>query len=318
MANREESWQAADCAFRVTGKIPEIWDPLTGEVKRQAVYHENDGRTFLPLYLEPAGSRFVVFRDAKPASGVEPVKVLSRDGQNILSGSGSKTTQPPEADLFITRDNRIRLAALKKGRYELKTAGGKTAMVDLDNVPGSRDIRGPWEVRFQSGRGAPEKIQLDKLMDLSKHEDPGVRYFSGKAHYQTTFLWTPADTANAGRQASIPDYQPRYFLDLGDVHVMARVNLNGRDLGILWKKPFSTDITDALKPGENILKITVANLWPNRLIGDQFLPPEKRVAWSTWNPYKTNTPLPESGLVGPVFVKTAIEVTVRPENFPNR
>ena len=322
VANREESWQAAQCAFRVTGKIPEIWDPLTGEIKQQALYHEKDGRTFLPLCLEPAGSRFVVFRDAEPparaGSGADPVKVLTRNGRDILPVDGNKTNQPPDVVLFVDRDSRLIMVASKTGRYELETASGKTASIDLDDVPVPQNIPGPWEVRFQPDRGAPEKIQLDKLIDLSEHDDPGVRYFSGKARYRTTFSWKPEEIANSGLQDSVSGSQPQYFLELGDVHVMARVNLNGRELGILWKKPTSADITDALKPGDNILEITVANLWPNRLIGDQFLPPEERVAWSTWYPYKTNTPLLESGLVGPVSLKTAIKVTLRPGNFPSR
>jgi hypothetical protein len=62
------------------------------------------------------------------------------------------------------------------------------------------------------------------------------------------------------------------YLDLGDVEVMARVKLNGRELGILWKKPFRIDITSGARAGANSLELTVVNLWPNRLIGDANLP----------------------------------------------
>jgi hypothetical protein len=78
------------------------------------------------------------------------------------------------------------------------------------------------------------------------------------------------------------------------------VRFNDKDLGVLWWTPFRGEITDAIKPGANTLEVTVANLWPNRLIGDQALPPEKRVAWTTWNPYAKDTPLLKSGLLGPV------------------
>ena len=44
------------------------------------------------------------------------------------------------------------------------------------------------------------------------------------------------------------------------------------------------------------------NLWPNRMIGDQFLSPDKRFTSSTWNPFQKNSPLLESGLLGPVEV----------------
>ena len=131
---------------------------------------------------------------------------------------------------------------------------------------------------------------MEELVDWSKHSDPGVKYFSGRATYSTIFSLGPGLVSQSSR----------LVLDLGRVQVMAQVTLNGKDLGVLWTTPFQVEITNAAKPGKNTLEITVANLWPNRLIGDQPLPPEKRVAWTTWNPFKKDTPLPESGLLGPV------------------
>ncbi len=58
------------------------------------------------------------------------------------------------------------------------------------------------------------------------------------------------------------------------------------------------------------MEIAVANLWPNRLIGDQSLPPEKRLTWTTWNPFKKDSPLLESGLLGPVSLVAEKEVPV--------
>ena len=58
-------------------------------------------------------------------------------------------------------------------------------------------------------------------------------------------------------------------MDLGQVHEIAEVRLNGQNLGILWKEPFRIDITKAARPGDNELEVRVTNLWPNRLIGDE-------------------------------------------------
>jgi hypothetical protein len=67
-------------------------------------------------------------------------------------------------------------------------------------------------------------------------------------------------------------------LDLGVVRNVARVRLNGRDPGVIWTAPWRSEITDALKSGANELEIEVANLWPNRLIGEGLLPPDSRLA----------------------------------------
>jgi hypothetical protein len=92
-------------------------------------------------------------------------------------------------------------------------------------------------------------------------------------------------------------------LELGEVKNLAEVSLNGRDLGVLWKPPFSVDITDAVQPGQNLLEVRVTNLWPNRLIGDQHLPENERHTWTTWSPYTADSPLLPSGLLGPVRIR---------------
>jgi hypothetical protein len=156
------------------------------------------------------------------------------------------------------------------------------------NLEALMEVRGPWEVRFQPRRGAPERVSFETLGDWAQHSDPGVKHFSGVATYVARFQATP--------------FKSPSYLDLGNVRVMASVRLNGQDLGVLWKAPFRVEVTRALRAGENQLEIAVANLWPNRLIGDASLPKEQRVAWTTWNPYKPGAPLLESGLLGPVKI----------------
>ena len=236
VANPAEHRVVAQCSFRVAGKQPEIWDPMTGTMHAVSKFAERAKRTQMELSLEPGGSVFVVFGK---------------------SGHSQKVSTPMSSGSAVS-------AAI--------------------------EIHGPWQVRFQPGRGAPERIVLEELVDWSRHPDPGVKYFSGQATYSTTFSLDPGFAAPGSR----------LVLDLGRVQVMARVALNGKDLGVLWKTPFQVDITSATGPGANTLEITVANLWPNRLIGDQSLPPEKRIAWTTWSPFKKDSPLLESGLLGPV------------------
>jgi hypothetical protein len=63
IANRSTNSVSMNCAFRVAGRAPELWDPVTGEHKFAAAYEETDGRTLVPLDFNPCGSWFVVFRE---------------------------------------------------------------------------------------------------------------------------------------------------------------------------------------------------------------------------------------------------------------
>ena len=82
---------------------------------------------------------------------------------------------------------------------------------------------------------------------------------------------------------------------------LAKVWLNGKDLGLVWCHPWRVEITGAVKPGENTLEIEVVNLWPNRLVGDSKLSAKMRRTQTNF-PVGSNQPLLSSGLLGPVRV----------------
>jgi hypothetical protein len=153
------------------------------------------------------------------------------------------------------------------------------------------NVSGPWQVEFQAGRGAPKSAEFSGLSDWSNNSNLGIKYFSGVATY-TKKIDVPASALTSGA---------RIELDLGKVHEMAEVAVNGKPEGIAWKPPYRVDITDAVKIGENTLSIKVVNLWPNRLIGDQ-QPGMKKVAFAPNSTYKANDPLLPSGLIGPVEI----------------
>jgi hypothetical protein len=160
------------------------------------------------------------------------------------------------------------------------------------------ELSGPWQIRFPPNWGAPDMITMESLTSWTDATNAGVKFFSGTATYTKTFKW---DDSKAGAKDG------KRYLDLGDVQVMARVKVNGRDCGIAWKSPFRVEVTDALKSGENTLEVSVANLWPNRMIGDAALPEKDRVTWSSWQPFKPDNALLKSGLLGPVRLVSAAE-----------
>ena len=106
-----------------------------------------------------------------------------------------------------------------------------------------------------------------------------MKYFSGTADYSRV-VKIPADWIRQGRAL---------YLDLGDVEVMAHIIFNHKDMGILWKPPFRVDITSLAKAGDNELEVRVADLWVNRLIGDEQLPADESWAPGSYN-YLTAIP----------------------------
>jgi len=212
------------------------------------------------------------------------------------------------------------------GSYVLRTADGQSRQINVASLPDPQAIAGPWEVRFAPGGGAPDHIALDRLISWSAHSDAGVKYFSGTATYRTKFT-----VPDAGLSSN-----RRFSLDLGRVEVIAEVKLNGKELGTLWKPPYCLEINDAVRAGENTLEVKVTNLWVNRQIGDEQLPedsqrnadgtlkawpewlqegkssPTGRHSFTSWRLWKKDSPLLDSGLLGPVTLKAAERITVRP------
>lgn len=154
------------------------------------------------------------------------------------------------------------------------------------------ELEGPWTVAFQPDRGAPPGTRLTRLASLSDHADPGIRYFSGIATYTRSIdaprSWKPG--------------QP-LLLDLGAIGDVAEVRVNGQLAGTAWQAPYRVDIGRFLKRGRNHLDIRVANLWVNRLIGDQ-QPGAARITATGTPTYSANAPLRPSGLIGPVRLLT--------------
>ena len=153
-------------------------------------------------------------------------------------------------------------------------------------------LDGSWNVSFQPGRGAPTSITLDQLISWSDSQDKGVKYFSGIGTYTKSIPASP-DWFKPGA---------KIWIDLGDVKNLAEVAVNGKPLGIVWHAPYRVDATSALKPGANTLTIKVVNAWVNRLIGDQQPDATTKYTFADVKPYKADSSLLPSGLLGPVKV----------------
>ena len=240
-----------------------------------------------------------------------------RSIQQLVERGIPTPLEPPPVEWARGRESE--LFFWKNGNYTTHDASGHDT-VRVSEICAPIEISGPWQVSFPPNLGAPQEIVLPQLISLHQHTDPGVKYFSGTATYSKQIMVPPRALAN----------RKNWYLDLGWVHAVARVRLNDRDLGLLWKPPFRLGIADTLKPGENKLEVLVTNQWVNRLIGDEQLPPENeytpdgaikalpewylsgkpkppggRVTFATWKHFDKDSPLLASGLVGPVRLRMA-------------
>ena len=185
-------------------------------------------------------------------------------------------------------------------------------------------MAGEWKLSFPVGwysGGDAVKSLSTPLVDWTALADPDLKYFSGTAIYERKFA------------CAKPPAGARLLLDLGVVKHFAEVSVNGKAFPTLWKPPFRVDVTDALREGENAIEVRVTNLWPNRIIGDDFKPedctfepgkpimerhlngwpqfildgkpsPSGKFTFATWKHWtKDDEPLP-SGMLGPVMLRT--------------
>ena len=279
VVNRAPLAVAFDAFFRVTGKAPELWDPDSGRKTRTLLYEEANGETRVPLRLAPFESTFVIFR-SPPAGHFIAVDSSTPGGAPLSAG-----------DVALSEQGAV-LRPGQPGDYQLTDTTGRKTTVQVSSPPSGIDLPGPWQVRF-AGQGAPDLVTFDKLTAWTDNANERIKYYSGPATYSCHFTMPASGVSGS----------PRWTLDLGDVRDLADVKVNGRMLGTVWREPFQVDVSSAVRPGDNLLEVTVVDSWLNRYLGDLNLPPKLRICTiglHSTEAYTADFPLPVSGLLGPV------------------
>jgi len=197
----------------------------------------------------------------------------------------------------------------QNGRYNLQYEDGQSQDLVVTGIPSAQVIEGSWEVSFTPGWGAPDKAVFHELVDWTKRQEDGIRFYSGKAIYRKTLQWQPG----AGGDAL--DAKAPVFLDLGEVRDVATVRLNGREIATLWLAPYRVDVADWLRPGANVLEIEVINPWNNRVVGDLALPVEQRHTFILAATIKKDGPLLPAGLLGPVSLQATRQYRLPDHRF---
>jgi hypothetical protein len=287
VSNQKRKTVALDPVFRVAPELqPELWYADTGRMVKVGHFQSLENGVRVPLELGPAGSVFVVFRKTAKSVSNPVVKVAGSQPLSILSENEGEFAYAKAA-----------------GNYQLTRADQSVEPLQVKALPAPLMLSAKgWSLEFMPGRDMPKSIELDTLQYWTDLEQLSVVHYSGTAGYINTF-----EVA----KDRLDQRDLRFELDLGKVEPMARVWLNGKDLGLLWKPPFTVDVTDYLKTGKNELNVDVTNLWSNRLLAELKYPdgfPDEgertfKPVWSSKRKFKESRRIQPSGLAGPVQIK---------------
>jgi hypothetical protein len=195
-------------------------------------------------------------------------------------------------------------------------------------------LTGKWNLLMKPKMDSSFNIAMDGLQYFGTHAENRIKYFAGTATYSKKFVFENSGT-HQGKTV---------VLDLGELHDIVQVSLDGKDLGVKWYPPYQYDISTLVGTGEHLLKISVTNNWANRLIGDEqepadfewgadrkdfgnagrpmksfpdwFIrneprPSQGRKAFTLWYYYKQDSPLKPAGLLGPVNIIYSDNIAVQ-------
>jgi hypothetical protein len=255
--------------------VSEIWSlPTTQE--------DADWSTIYEAYNIPLD---LVVDDGKPvdythrkAEGLDIYFLYNpEDSPRTLTGTFNVDGKQPELwDALTGEITGLRAYEHRNGKTEailelpangsrfvvFRKSSDKPPPVALPLLVDTHELKGPWEVEFPGLKNGPRTLTFPELADWTSFQHEGIRHYSGTATYRKIFVI----------KESFVSANRRFTLDLGEVHIAARVSLNGRDMGVAWCEPYQLDITSALKAGPNEIRIDVTNQWRNRLIGDEAFP----------------------------------------------
>ncbi|HEX9600071.1 MAG TPA: glycosyl hydrolase, partial [Mariniflexile sp.] len=235
LSNQKAENQLYSFLFRVKGKVPYLYNPVTDKETEIKEWYNGKKGTRIPLRFYKNESLFIVFKESTTLN-------QQHNGKNW---SEYQTVQTLNED---------------------------------------------WMLQFDSKFNGPSKpIQINKLFDWTTSANDSIKYYSGTVTYTKIFNWDKNTESD-------------FWLQLEEVNNIAEISLNGKDCGVIWTHPYRVNISEAIKKGENSLKIKVTNTWANRLIGDQQLPEDKRLTWTTAPFRLTDEPLLKAGLLGAINI----------------
>jgi len=264
VSHQENSPLDRVCAFRVSGKRPELWDAETGEIRPLPEFTEQDGRISVPLHFEPAQSWFVVLRPGKSAAS---------------AGTRANFTAP-------------RLLRQIDGSWQVTFDprwGGPDKAVGFENLTDwskHQDSR----VRYYSGTAT-----YRKTLTLSAAEASGKQ---GRLLLDLGSVEVMARVRLNAQECAIA-WKPPYLVD---ITAAARPGANRLEIDVvnLWVNRMIGD--EQLPEDSNWKDFETLTEWPDWFKARKPRP-SGRYTFTTCKHYTKDSPLVPAGLLGPVTLK---------------
>ena len=285
--NPDTTKQLFECSFNIDGKIPELWNPMNGEIVKTAQFDHRDGKTKVWINLEAEESVFVVFKS-------------SSKGAPTLVDTNKMAT----AVYSINTNNQL---------LEEKEIGS-IALV----------FENKWKVTFPNLKAEQKTFQFDTLTDWSQHHDDGIKYYSGTAIYENEFKLTKKQLGKLNTlilDLGRVSIAARVFINGTDVgvvwkapfcldvsHVLTKgTNTIKIEVSNQWTNRL---IGDEQYPNETGFDKS-AEIMPDWFLDNEPAPLKQRSTFTITNFYESDKTLLPAGLHGEVVLKKWASKTIK-------
>jgi len=253
---------------------PEIWEPLSGEIKSLSYWKEENDYTIISLSLEPDESKVIVLAP-------------DESGPRIISGNIG------EIERIYFENDKIKVKGYTRdmGRQEVMVVYQDRIYQwkgQITNPLASLYLNGEWQLEKKDG----ERI---KVTTLKPWNELGWPEYSGEVSYTLQFV--------------LPEeyIDKVLILNLGKVRYAAKIEVNGEFMGARAWGPFKFNVTGKLYSGQNQLVVKVTNTNANEVMGNSFRLKELENSGLLMGSYfgiysKFDKEQVPSGLIGPVRI----------------
>ncbi|MGH9846925.1 MAG: glycosylhydrolase-like jelly roll fold domain-containing protein, partial [Blastocatellia bacterium] len=237
VANLQPAPSETAVTFRVSGKRPERWDAMTGEITRIVHYRAQKDGIEIPLRLAPWESTFVIF-----SPGASEAHIVKTDLAEVRTAGDGVFTG-------IAASNGRFAAEIREGQ------GARSFSVKVTDLPEPLPVAGRWKLTLEGVRFPRIEKEITQLASWTESAD--TRYLSGSGLYEIEFD-LPAEYLRK---------ETELLLDLGAVGDVAEVKLNDQAVGVRWMQPYRFDVTRTARAGKNRLQVIITNALHNHVAG---------------------------------------------------